>query len=111
MSPSPAKQHDTALRIFGKSGLVPMPDLHDADIEPETVARLVRDGTVVRIARRLYELSDTVPEARRSLAEASALVPKSVICLASALQFHEMTMQEALGCVDGNRPNRMEAQG
>ncbi len=70
-----------------------MPDLRGAGVGPETVARLVRDGTVVRVARGLYELADTTPDARRSLAEASALVPKGVICLISALQFHELTLQ------------------
>ncbi len=93
MSPQPAKQRDRALHLFGQGGLVRMPDLRDAGVGPETVARLVRDGTVVRVARGLYELADTIPDTRRSLAEASALVPKGVICLTSALQFHELTLQ------------------
>ena len=70
-----------------------MPDLRDAGVAPETVARLVRDGTVVRVARGLYELANAIPDTRRSFAEASALVPKGVICLTSALQFHELTLQ------------------
>ena len=69
-----------------------MPDLRDAGVGPETVARLVREGTVVRVARGLYELADAIPDTRRSLAEASALVPKGVICLTSALQFHELKL-------------------
>ena len=93
MSRSPGKQRDTALHLFRKGGLVRMPDLRDVGVGPETVARLVRDGTVVRVARGLYELAETVPDTRRSLAEASALVPRGVICLTSALQFHELTLQ------------------
>ena len=93
MSHSPVKQRDTALNLFGQGGLVRMPDLRDAGVGPETVARLVREGTVIRVARGLYELADTIPDPRRSLAEASALVPKGVICLTSALQFHELTLQ------------------
>ena len=93
MSPRPTKQRDTALHLLGQRGLVRMPDLRAAGVGPETVARLVRDGTVVRVARGLYELADTIPDTRRSLAEASALVPKGVICLTSALQFHELTLQ------------------
>ena len=92
MSPKPAKQRDTALHLLGQRGLVRMSDLRDAGVRAETVARLVRDGTVVRVARGLYELADTIPDTRRSLAEASALVPKGVICLTSALQFHELTL-------------------
>ncbi len=70
-----------------------MPDLRDAGVGAETVARLVRDGTVVRVARGLYQVADVIPDPRRSLAEASSLVPKGVICLTSALQFHELTLQ------------------
>ncbi|VFU08449.1 type IV toxin-antitoxin system AbiEi family antitoxin domain-containing protein [Methylocella tundrae] len=62
-------------------------------IGPETLARLVRDGAVVRPARGLYQLADSSGNAARILAEASALVPKGVICLISALQFHELTLQ------------------
>lgn len=70
-----------------------MRDLRDAGVGPETVARLVREGVVARVARGLYQLADTIPDPRRSLAEVSALVPRGVICLASALQFHELTLQ------------------
>ena len=93
MSQRPAKQRDMALHHFRRGGLVRMPDLRDAGIGAETVARLVRDGTVVRVARGLYQIADANPDPRRSFAEASALVPKGVICLTSALQFHELTLQ------------------
>ncbi|MFH3479060.1 type IV toxin-antitoxin system AbiEi family antitoxin domain-containing protein [Xanthobacter variabilis] len=62
-------------------------------IAPETLARLVRDGEVIRPARGLYQLADSSGDAARVLAEASLLVPKGVICLTSALQFHELTLQ------------------
>lgn len=67
--------------------------LREAGVAAETVARLVREGTVTRVARGLYQLADVIPDAQRSFAEASALVPKGVICLTSALQFHELTLQ------------------
>lgn len=62
-------------------------------IEPETVARLVRDGQVVRPARGLYQLPDAPVDAAHSLAEAALLVPKGIVCLISALQFHGLTLQ------------------
>ena len=70
-----------------------MRDLRDAGVGAETVARLVRGGSVTRVARGLYQLADAVPDPQRSFAEASALVPNGVICLTSALQFHELTLQ------------------
>lgn len=86
-------QRDTACNLLRQKGLVRMSDLRDAGVGAETVARMVREGAVMRVARGLYQLADTMPDPRRSLAEASALVPKGVICLTSALQFHELTLQ------------------
>ena len=86
-------QRDTTLHLFRRKGLVRMRDLREAGVGAETVARLVREGAVMRVARGLYQLADTMPDPRRSFAEASALVPKGVICLTSALQFHELTLQ------------------
>lgn len=64
-----------------------------AGVAEETVARLVRDGTVTRLARGLYQLANAKPDAAHSMAEAAKLVPKGVICLISALQFHGITTQ------------------
>ena len=47
----------------------------------------------MRPARGLYQLADGAVDARRTLAEAAALVPKGIICLVSALQFHGLTLQ------------------
>ncbi len=63
------------------------------DIGPETLARLVREDAVVRPARGLYQLPDRAIEADHTLAEAAFLVPKGIICLTSALQYHELTLQ------------------
>jgi predicted transcriptional regulator of viral defense system len=62
-------------------------------IGPETLARLVRADAVARLARWLYQLSDAPIEATHTLAEAVALVPKGIVCLMSALQYHELTLQ------------------
>ena len=93
MSQPTGTQRDTARNLFREKGLVRMRDLRDAGVAAETVARLVREGAVTRVARGLYQLADSIPDTRRSLAEASALVPRGVICLTSALQFHELTLQ------------------
>jgi predicted transcriptional regulator of viral defense system len=62
-------------------------------IGPETLARLVREDAVSRPARGLYQLSDAPIDATHTLAEAAALVPKGIVCLTSALQYHELTLQ------------------
>lgn len=70
-----------------------MRELRDEGVAAETVARLVREGAVTRVARGLYQQADASPGAWYTFAQASALVPKGVICLISALQFHDLTTQ------------------
>lgn len=93
MSPHTRTQRDRACDLLRRRGLVRMRDLRGAGVGAETIARLVREGVVMRVARGLYQLADAMPDPRRTFAEASALVPKGVICLTSALQFHELTLQ------------------
>lgn len=50
-------------------------------------------GEVMRLTRGLYQLPDAALDPQQSLAEAARLVPKGVICLASALAFHGLTDQ------------------
>jgi predicted transcriptional regulator of viral defense system len=52
-----------------------------------------RAGDIVRLARGLYQLPDAALDPQQSLAEAARLVPRGVICLASALAFHGLTDQ------------------
>jgi predicted transcriptional regulator of viral defense system len=57
------------------------------------VSRLEREGAVVRLARGLYQLPDASVDTHHTLAEASKLVPRGVVCLTSALAFHDLTDQ------------------
>ena len=68
-------------------------ELSDAGIHPETLARMLKDQTLTRVTRGLYQLADAEVTAPHNLAEVAKLVPKGVICLVSALQFHELTLQ------------------
>ena len=49
---------------------------------------LVTTGTVERVARGLYRLADVEPTEHHSLAAVCARVPRSIVCLLSALQVH-----------------------
>lgn len=93
MSQTASAQRAKAQAILQKGRLVRLRDLMQAGVGPETMARLVRDGIAVRPARGLYQLADATLDAHHTLAEAAALVPKGVVCLTSALQFHELTLQ------------------
>ena len=86
-------QKGRALQLLKSKGILRLRDFLAEEINQETLARLVRDGRVVRPSRGLYQLSDVPVDASHALAEAAALVPKGVICLISALQFHQLTLQ------------------
>ncbi len=68
-------------------------ELRNAGIHPETLTRMLRDRTLIRVTRGLYQLADAEVTAPHDLAQVAKLVPKGVICLVSALQFHELTLQ------------------
>lgn len=92
MSPD-RTQATRALDLLKASGMLRLKDFMACGIGPETLARLVRGQQVKRPARGLYQLADAPVEAHHALAEAAVLVPKGVICLLSALQFHELTLR------------------
>lgn len=86
-------QTKQAVKTLKMRGIARLNELMAAGVSQETVARLVRSGQVTRLARGLYQLPGAVLQNEHGFAEASKLVPKGVICLVSALQFHELTIQ------------------
>ena len=89
----PITQKECALGLLRVKRMLRLKDFIAKGIEPETLARLVRSGQVVRPARGLYQLPDAAVDAAHVFAEAAALVPKGIVCLISALQFHGLTLQ------------------
>lgn len=86
-------QRDQALTLLKRRGIARLAELQTAGVTATTVSRMVRAGEVVRLARGLYQLPDAALDPHQSLAEAARLVPRGVICLASALAFHGLTDQ------------------
>jgi predicted transcriptional regulator of viral defense system len=86
-------QRTRALDLLKARGMLRLRDFIAENIEPETLARLVREEQVIRPSRGLYQLPNIQIEAAYMLAEAAVLVPKGIVCLISALQFHELTLQ------------------
>lgn len=86
-------QRTQALALLKRRGMTRLAEFNAAGITATTVSRMERAGEVVRLARGLYQLPDAELDTQQSLAEAARLVPKGVICLASALAFHGLTDQ------------------
>jgi predicted transcriptional regulator of viral defense system len=59
----------------------------------QRIQRLTKRGDLVRLGRGLYSRPDASPTERHTLALVCARVPQGVVCLLSALQFHDLTTQ------------------
>ena len=86
-------QRDRAVELLKKRGAMRRVELSDAGIHPVTLSRLVDEGVLTRVSRGLYQLTDAEITAPHDLAEVAKRAPKGVICLISALQFHDLTLQ------------------
>lgn len=58
------------------------------------LARLVRKGLLVRLSRGIYSLPNGRTTEHHSLAVVAKQAPRSIVCLLSALRFHELTTQQ-----------------
>ena len=54
----------------------------------------MRQGVIRRTGRGVYELSDAKPTEHHGLAVVAKEIPKGIVCLLSALRFHELTTQQ-----------------
>jgi len=103
-----ATQKSKAIELLHSHGIVRASEFHRAGITAATLARLVRAGSVLRLTRGLYQLRDAPLSLHQSLAEAAKRVPRGVICLVSALAFHELTdtMPSRVWLAIGNKDRR-----
>lgn len=62
-----------------------------AGFHPDVLTVLEREGKVEKIARGLYRMTDYTLGSHPDLVTASLQAPRGVICLLSALAFHEAT--------------------
>ena len=89
----PDRQQDRAGALLKQRGMVRLAEFRAKGVTAATISRLERAGAVVRLGRGVYQLPDAAVDAHHVLAEASKRVPKGVICLVSALAFHDLTDQ------------------
>lgn len=81
------------LRLARRRGSITRREVAQAGIHTQTLSRLVRAGTLERVARGRYRLPDAPITEHHGLALVAAAVPRAVICLVSALSFHEVGTQ------------------
>ena len=81
------------LRLARHTPALTRADVVAAGIHTQELSRLVRAGAIERIARGQYRLPEQLISEHHGLAVAAAAVPHGVICLLSALSFHEIGTQ------------------
>ena len=78
------------LNLAENSAVLSTGEVRAKGIHHEYLRRMCADGLLVRIGRGRYMLPDAETTVHHGLASASKAVPKGVICLLSALRFHEI---------------------
>ncbi len=84
---------EQVLEIVRQTGVLRPRDLDAYGIPRTYLRRLCDRGQLMRVGRGLYMLPDAEITEHHTLAEVSKRVPQAVVCLLSALRFHELTVQ------------------
>jgi len=90
MALSPA---DRVLRLARTRGVIRPADMEALGVSKAVLWRLCRQGRLERTARGQYRVEDGPLTEHHSLARVAARLPQGVLCLLSALQFHDIGTQ------------------
>ncbi len=83
----------TVLALADRQGVLRPRDLDEHGIPRHYAYTLHRAGGLRRVGRGLYVLPDHPPTENHDLALIGKRAPEAVVCLLSALRFHELTTQ------------------
>ena len=86
-------QEDRMLDFLKRNTLARSKELKAIGVAATTISRAVSEGSVARVGRGIYQLTDSDFDINITLAEVSKKAPKAIICLISALAFHGLTDQ------------------
>jgi len=86
-------RNKAVLQLARSTGVLRPRDVEAAGIPREYLLRLLREGHLVRTGRGLYSLPDMIASESATLADVAKRVPNGVVCLISALTFHQLTTQ------------------
>jgi predicted transcriptional regulator of viral defense system len=85
---------DTARGIFRRNrGMLPTRKALDLGIHPRTLYRLRDEGMLEPMGRGLYRLAEMPALEHPDLVTVALKVPVGVVCLISALSFHDLTTE------------------
>lgn len=85
---------EQVLDLARQSGVIRVRDLTARGIHPEYLRRLCNRGLLLRVARGVYVSAEANVSLEHTLALAAKSVPHGVVCLLSALRFHDLGTQD-----------------
>ena len=88
-----ATSHQNILDLAAERGLIRPRDLTERGLPTVALTRLVRQGRLQRVGRGLYALPDRPVSEHNALTEVARKHPQAIVCLLSALRFHDLTTQ------------------
>lgn len=88
-----ANSHQAILDLAAERGLIRSRDLTERELPTVALTRLMRQGRLQRVGRGLYALPDRPVSEHNALAEVARKHPRAIVCLLSALRFHDLTTQ------------------
>lgn len=86
-------QSDSILDLARHQRVLSAADVRGHGWSPQLLLSLYQAGKLQRVARGLYSLPDVEPTEHQAALEVCQRVPKAVLCLLSALQFHQVGTQ------------------
>lgn len=89
----PPTARQRILSLVEPNGYVTARAVSRAGVHTQELTRLVADGTLERVGPGRYRLADAETTEHHGLALAAAAAPGGVICLLSALSFHQVGTQ------------------
>lgn len=104
--------HQEILSLVRSHGVIRARDLGSNGLPRMALTRMVRRGELVRVGRGLYTTPDHQYSENTNLAAVAKMYPKAVVCLLSALRFHNLTTQSPhavwLGIPNKARPPKLD---
>lgn len=107
------KQIDAVRRAFQRGGgILRTGEALDQGIHPRTLYAMRDAGLLERLDRGLYRLTDLPPLSDPDMVTVANKIPRGVICLISALHFHDITTQipheVSIAVSRGTEPPRLD---
>lgn len=90
--PFQINRFDRATTVFKKhGGVLRTGEAIRSGIHPDTLYSMRDRGILEKVSRGVYRITDSVPLSNPDLVSVAKRIPRGVICLISALSFHDIT--------------------